>query len=264
MKKTLSKHFLLSLVFLALFLSTKATENPPQREYYAIRIYHLANQQQEAEVERYLQKAFVPAVHRTGIKTVGVFKPVGNDTATDRKIYVLMPFKSFEQFQNLPQQLQNDKTYLEAGKDYLNIAYNQPLYTRFETILLYAFEKNPALTLPGLTGPKSERVYELRSYESPGENFHINKVQMFNKGDEVGLFKRLGFNAVFYAQVLSGSKMPNLMYMTTFENMKSREAHWNTFRDDPYWKKLSAMPEYQHNVSKADILFLTPTDYSDF
>jgi len=77
------------------------------------------------------------------------------------------------------------------------------------------------------------------------------------------LFKKLGFNAVFYASVLSGAHMPNLMYMTSFENMASREQHWKTFGSDPFWKNLSASPEYQHNVSHIDIVFLHPTDYSD-
>jgi hypothetical protein len=58
--------------------------------------------------------------------------------------------------------------------------------------------------------------------------------------------------------------MPNLMYMTSFENMQDREAHWKSFGDDPSWKKLSAAPEYQNNVSHIDITFLHPTDYSDF
>ena len=48
------------------------------------------------------------------------------------------------------------------------------------------------------------------------------KVQMFNQGDEIGLFKRLNFNAIFYSEVISGSKMPNLMYMTSFENKAAR------------------------------------------
>ena len=87
---------------------------------------------------------------------------------------------------------------------------------------------------------------------------------MFNDGDEIGLFKRLGFNAIFYGEVLAGAKMPNLMYMTSFENMDERNAHWKSFVDDPQWKKLVAMPEYQHNVSHIDIMFLRPTDYSDY
>jgi hypothetical protein len=58
--------------------------------------------------------------------------------------------------------------------------------------------------------------------------------------------------------------MPNLMYMTCFENKADRDDHWKSFSQDPYWKKLSSMPEYQKNVSHIDIIFLRPTDYSDF
>ncbi len=57
--------------------------------------------------------------------------------------------------------------------------------------------------------------------------------------------------------------MPNLMYMTTFENKASRDEHWKAFSADADWKKVSALPEYQHNVSKNDTMFLTPTDYSE-
>jgi hypothetical protein len=87
---------------------------------------------------------------------------------------------------------------------------------------------------------------------------------MFNEGGEVALFKRLNFNAVFYGDVIAGSRMPNLMYMTSFENMTERDAHWKTFSDDPEWKALSSRTEYQNNVSKIDINLLRATDYSDF
>ena len=59
-------------------------------------------------------------------------------------------------------------------------------------------------------------LYELRSYESPTEELHRIKVNMFNAGGEITLFKRLDFQAVFYADVLSGSQMPNLVYMVVF------------------------------------------------
>jgi hypothetical protein len=86
---------------------------------------------------------------------------------------------------------------------------------------------------------------------------------MFNEGGEMDIFSRLGFNAVFYGQVMYGAKMPNLMYMTSFDNMKAREEHWAAFRSDAAWKTLSGMKEYQKNVSKSEITFLRPTDYSD-
>jgi NIPSNAP len=118
--------------------------------------------------------------------------------------------------------------------------------------------------LPLLKAPLNERVYELRSYESATEKSNRNKVKMFNDGGEISLFKRLAFNAIFYAEVISGGHQPNLMYMTRFENKAARDAHWKEFGQDPEWKKLSAMPEYQNNVSHIDITFLRPTAYSDF
>ncbi len=120
------------------------------------------------------------------------------------------------------------------------------------------------MQLPQLKGPREERVYELRSYESATEKIFRNKVHMFNEGDEIGLFKKLNFNAVFYSEVIAGAHMPNLMYMTTFESKADRDAHWKAFGESPEWKKLSSMPEYQHNVSHIDITFLRPTSYSDY
>ena len=86
---------------------------------------------------------------------------------------------------------------------------------------------------------------------------------MFNEGDEIGLFKRLNFNAVFYSEVVAGSKMPNLMYMTSFENMDDRNAHWKAFGNDTAWIRLKTMPQYQNNVSHIDITFLRGVEYSD-
>jgi len=241
-----------------------SSSRAPKQEFYSIRIYELKTKEQEERVDKYLQTALLPALHRMGIPKAGVFHPVGNDTAAIRRIYVLIPFHSLEQFAGFPATLLKDATYLSDGKDYLDAAYSEPPYARFESILLQAFPDMPRLETPAaLTAPASERIYELRSYEGPTEKYYDNKVQMFNQGGEIPLFKRLGFNAVFYASVLSGSHMPNLMYMTTFDNMASREAHWKTFGADPFWKQLVAAPEYQHNVSHIDIVFLHPTDYSD-
>ena len=85
---------------------------------------------------------------------------------------------------------------------------------------------------------------------------------MFNNG-EIDIFERLGFNAVFYGEVIAGSKMPNLMYMTTFEDLDSEKMHWDAFRADDQWNKMKVMEQYQNNVSGSDIMLLTPADYSD-
>ncbi|GGA91377.1 NIPSNAP family protein [Puia dinghuensis] len=244
-------------------LHTSATPAAKQ-EYYSIRIYQLKNAQQETRVDNYLQAALLPALHRQGIPDVGVFKPIGNDTAAIRRIYVLIPLKSLEQYTGLSAALLKDARYLADGKDYLDATHDDPPYARIETILLQAFPDMPHHAAPGsLQGSPAEKVYELRSYEGPTEKYFNNKVQMFNAGGEIPLFSRLGFHAVFYASVLAGSHMPNLMYMTSFENMASREQHWKDFGADSVWKKLVADPQYQHNVSHIDIVFLHPAPYSD-
>ena len=158
----------------------------------------------------------------------------------------------------------NDTVYKAAGEAYLNANYKTPPYSRMENIILEAFPLAPQLTVPNLVSSKADHIYELRSYESATETYHINKVKMFNEGGEVGIFKKINANAVFYGDVIAGCRMPNLMYLTSYENMADRDAHWKNFGDDPLWKQINAMDEYKNNVSKADIILMHATSYSDY
>jgi len=255
-----SKLILTVLIVLCGLTVLKAQDN---QYYYRIRVFHYKTQAQEDRLDSYFKNALLPALHRAHIAKVGVFKPIDQDTA-DKKVYVFIPFKTQDEFNNTRGRVWSDKKFLEDGKDFINAPFDNPAYSRIELVVLRAFPKWPVPTEPHLKGPKSERVYELRSYESSSEALNINKVKMFNDGGETVLFNRLNFNAVFYGEVLAGSHMPNLMYMTTFENKADRENHWKAFSDDPEWKTLVAKPEYAHNVSKADIFFLRPTEYSDY
>jgi hypothetical protein len=256
----------LTLITLSVCLLSQSwvTSAKTEREFYQLTVYHFGNTSQEKVIDNYLQNALLPALHKINIKNVGVFKNRSNDTVADKTIYVLMPVKSLEEIMKISSKLKNDQNYQAAGVEYLDAVYTTAPYSRVETILLHAFSLAPELQLPKLNGPRKDRIYELRSYESATEKIFKNKVHMFNEGDEIGLFKRLNFNANFYAEVIAGSKMPNLMYMTCHENKAVRDANWKNFVDDPYWKKLSSMPEYQRNVSHIDISFLYPTEYSDY
>ena len=232
-----------------------------QKEFYQLKVYHIKTTEQEEKIDEFLAKAYLPALHEAGIAKVGVFKPIVS--AEEKLIYVFIPFRSYKDLNKLSKKLANDKDYLIAGKNYLESIYTNPPYERIEIILMNAFNGHPKFAMPQLSSPHKTRIYELRSYESYTEAIAKNKIEMFNKGNEIGLFKRLGFNAVFYGEVVAGSRMPNLMYLTTFENKVERDAHWKAFGADAYWKELSAMPNYKNNVSKNDTKFLYPTDYSD-
>ncbi len=265
MKKILKPVAIIFTAALFAFVTQSSfTPNKTNREFYQLTVYHFNNSDQEKTLDTYLQNALIPALHKMDIKNVGVFKNHSNDTIADKTMYVLIPIQSLEHVMNISRKLAIDKDYQSAGAEYINAVYTTPPYTRMETILLQAFSLAPKLQLPALKGTRRERIYELRSYESATEKIFQNKVKMFNDGDEIGLFKRLNFNANFYGEVIAGGKMPNLMYMTCHENKAVRDANWKAFGTDPYWKKLSAMPEYQHNVSHIDISFLYPTEYSDY
>ncbi|GAB2577054.1 NIPSNAP family protein [Spirosoma areae] len=231
----------------------------PKREFYQLKVYHLNGSSQKDRLETYLKQAYLPALHRAGVGKIGVFKPA---TEADSLVYVLIPFKSVEQFMALSETLTKDKQYVTAGKDYLDAEYNNPAYKDFESVLMESFAGMPTMMLPKLTSDPSERIYELRRYEAATEKLHENKISQFNNG-ELDIFSRLGFNTIFCGQVKAGGKLPSLMYMTSFENKAERDAHWKAFSADPGWKALNAKPEYAHNFLRADIYLLHPTPYSE-
>ncbi|MDR8393551.1 NIPSNAP family protein [Aliifodinibius sp. S!AR15-10] len=257
------------IVFIILFLITCymeafAQSNKAKQQLYQLKIYHLNDQDQEQRVDQYLEEAYLPAMHRAGFETVGVFKPFGQDTTSDRRIYVLVPFNSFDQFKAYPKALNEDEQYLADGDDYINAARDNSPYEDIETILMEAFPLAPEIQKPDLNAPTSERVYELRSYGGPSELLYCRKVDMFNEGgNEIEIFDRLGFNPVFYGSVLAGPDMPNLMYMTSFENMETRDKLWDQFRADHRWEKISSMEKYKGLVTRYDMKFLRAAEYSD-
>lgn len=254
----------LILLLLAFYAATSpATAQNTEQQLFELKIYHLADEEQERRTDNYLEKAFLPAMHRMEQGPVGVFKPVGQDTTSDRRIYVLTAYDSFDEYRSVEEQLARDNHYQKQGADYINAAHDNPTFREIETILLRAFSYAPGLMQSDLETPKTERIYELRSYESATEAQNINKVEMFNEGGEVELFDELGFNAIFYGNVIAGSDMPNLMYMISFDNMEARDAHWDQFIESPVWKRISAMEKYQDNVSHIDNYFLHAAEYSD-
>lgn len=255
-----SRGFLMTWLLSLFFISMKGSSGEPH--YYELKIYHFKTQVQEARIDKYLEKAFIPGVHHAGLENIGVFKPVEQDT--DRRNYVLISFKLRNTLDDLEVQLSRDSLYSREGADYINAAFNDYPYTRIETILVRSFPPDLVLMVPILVSDRTDRIYELRSYENPTEKAALSKMKMMNEGGEIDLFKKLGFNPVFFGEVVAGNRMPNLMYMTSFNNKADRDKHWDAFAKNPDWKLLVSKAEYQHNLNNASILFLRPTAYSDY
>src|SRR5579871_2699907 len=94
------------------------------REFYQLRVYRFKGVEQQRRTEAYLQKALIPALHRLGIAKVGVFKPLETDSTYEKRLFVLIPYKSLDVFEKLPGKLSNDKTYLADGADYIDAKYD--------------------------------------------------------------------------------------------------------------------------------------------
>ena len=86
---------------------------------------------------------------------------------------------------------------------------------------------------------------------------------MFNEAGEIQLFKDLGFQPVFFGEVISGAATPNLMYMTTFSDTSSQNKHWDAFRNSDEWNDMKSIEKYKNTVSHIDKILLHPTEYSD-
>lgn len=259
LKRTFTQAFSILLFILVFTVSSTLSA----RDYYQIKVYTIKDKTQEASIDKYLKDAYLPAMHRAGVKNVGVFKPMADDPAAGTKVFVLIPLKNLNHVEKIEDKLAKDEELQKDGAAYIDASWDNPPYERMESILIKAFSKMPKYGIPNHTTPASEQIYELRSYEGPTEKMYRKKVEMFNEGGEVAIFNGLDFQEVFYGEVISGSAMPNLMYMTTFSDKKSHGEHWDAFRVHPDWLKLKEVEKYKHTVSGSTKYLMHPTDYSD-
>src|SRR6266542_5824041 len=102
------KKFFLILAPVLLILSSWKNDKKKEREYYQLTVYHFNSATQEKALDTYFQNALLPALHRTGIKTVGVFKSWANDTIPDKLMYVFIPVHSLYMIIKLYEQLKKD------------------------------------------------------------------------------------------------------------------------------------------------------------
>ena len=226
------------------------------REYYELRLYQVEPGAKAEALHAFLRDAAIPAWKRLGIGPVGVFEAAEGDGST---IYVLLPHPTLESVAGLSTRLAADAEFQKAGAAVLQAPKADPAYKRIESSLMLAFEMIPKLEAPAR---KESRVYELRTYESHNAQKAKKKIEMFNGGGEIALFRETGMQPVFFGETLIGAQLPNLTYMITFDDMAAHDANWKQFIDSAGWKELSAKPEYKDTVSNITRTFLKAAPYS--
>ena len=225
-----------------------------KQQYFEFRQYHLNVGSKKNMVGDFLRKAGIPAMNRIGIEPIGVFNAMyGPNSPT---LYVLMVHKSLDTVLNSSSMLLADDEY--RNNDFIDAPLSEPAYVRMESSLMLAFKGLPELIVP----EKKPRIFELRTYESHSIKAAKKKIEMFNEGGEIEIFKKTGLQPVFFGETIIGPKMPNLTYMLVFNDLADRDAKWKVFGGDPEWKKLGSNPEYKDTVSNITDIILRPTSYS--
>jgi hypothetical protein len=228
---------------------------------YEIRTIHLRNtlDNQRGRLTDFLQHAAVPAFARAGIGPCAYF---GSMIAEETPfVMTIASYPSLGAMEQLRAKLSADAEYKKALA-----AYNaQPglNYERIDGVLGRAFASFPEMVVPTDLAGRQGRVFELRRYESNNATTLAHKINMFESG-EIAIFQRLGMRPVFFAETIVGPRMPNLVYMLSFDDLASREKLWKAFGTDPEWQKLRVVPgntdpEIVSNISNS---LLQPLPFS--
>lgn len=232
----------------------QATPGSLSQEFYQLRRYSLLTGPQVSATEKYISEALIPALARKGSSPIGAFRlEVGPETPA---FYVLIPMEGALTLGTLEGELRSDEGFVRAAEPFWSASASSPAFLRIDSSLLVAFAGWPRITPPSI---QAKRIFQLRTYESPNYRDHFLKIQMFHSG-EFEIFKKAGFEPVFFADTMIGPRMPNLTYMLTFADLGELDRKWNVFRNDPEWKKLSADPRFAFEpiVSNITNLFLSP------
>jgi hypothetical protein len=250
--------------FLAASLATSAAAvaggagaqapSPHGREFYQLRRYLLQSGPQVGLTEHYLNDALIPALAKRNMGPIGAFRlDIGPETPA---YYVLIPSMSVEALATVDLQLAQDADFLRAADAFWAAPSTANAFVRVDSTLHAAFEGWPRITPPDT---KAKRIFQLRTYESPSYRDHVCKVAMFNAG-EFNIFTAAGFHNVFFGDTLIGARLPSLTYMLSFPSLAELDAHWDTFRNNPDWKKLQADPRFAFEpiVSNITNLILSP------
>jgi hypothetical protein len=239
-----------------------AAAEPVSRATIEIAYYKLRNtpENQRQRMSQFLERSYVPALRRAGSGPVGVF---GNTISADGPFLMLLTsYPNLAGFERTRDKLSADAGFMKALE-----AFNAQTglnYERGERWLLRGFEGFPQIEVPPGDSKRPARIFEVRQYESNNMSTLRRKMDMFNKG-ESAIFKKLGMQPVFFGEMIAGPKLPNLVYMLSYEDLAARDKAWRAFGSDPDWQKMRATPGWADAeiVSNITNFIVSPLAFSE-
>lgn len=207
-------------------------------------------------LENYLGDTVIPGLNKLGCSPIGVFKPKHGSHGAD--VYMLVPHKDMDSFTTAWKKLSATDAFKAAS----DTTMEGQLYERMETTLMSCFSHMPELEIPKAVKGVDGRIFEMRIYEAHNRMKSDLKVEMFNEGGEIEIFRDVGLHPVFFGHTMAGPLMPNLIYMLAFKDIAEREANWKKFSSDPAWVKLRQNKRYAGTVSNITDIIMTASSVS--
>ena len=241
--------------------SSAAAAEPSKNVIIELRRIQLRNSadNQRQRTTEFVDKHAIPAYQRAGAGPVGLFvSSIGPETPF---LLQLVTYPSLAAMEQIRAKMAEDTAFQKA----LDAFNAQPglSYVRIDSSLLRGFDGFPTVEPPPGAGKRPNRIFEVRQYESNNLSTLRRKIKMFNDG-EIGIFKRLGMQPVFFGETLIGQRQPNLTYMLSYEDLAAREKAWRAFGGDPEWQKMRVMPGYSDAeiVSNITNYLVSPLPFS--
>lgn len=241
--------------------SAMAAGTPAKNVIIELRRIQLRNSadNQRQRTTDFLDKHALSACQRAGAGPVGIFQSsIGPGTPF---LLTVVTYPSLAAMDEIKGRMAADKDFQKARDAYdaqpgLN-------YVRIDSSLLRSFDGFPTVEPPPNAGKRPSRLFEVRCYESNNHSTLQKKIKMFNDG-EIGIFKKLGMQPVFFGETIVGQNQPNLVYMLSYEDFAGREKAWKAFGGDPDWKKMREMPGYgdAEIVSNISNYLVSPLSFS--
>jgi NIPSNAP len=244
----------------AAFSSAAAQDKKPA--IFELTTYKLRNSaaDQSSRTPQFLGQVHLPTLKHAGAGAVGLFR---NSIAPEGPFVItLVSYPDLAAYETVQTKLAVDDEYRKKADAY----YNDPKgigFERIESRLLRAFSKVPDIEVP--PAREGGRIFELRMYESNSPVTLQRKVEMFQTGGEIAIFRKSGLLPVFFATTIVGTHMPNLTYMLAFDSLAAREHGWGVFGASPEWKELRARPGLSdiETVSNISNIILTAAPGSE-
>ena len=244
----------------ATFSSTSAQETSAKFECFEIRKFAVRGSEKQKRQIDYTNEVMIPGLKKFGIGPLGfmIEDPQLNkleDTEL-RNMYYFIPYRSMDECMGLRARFAQETDLIAKWHEMRQGSSSKnPGFESMERTLLRFFASIPRFEVPTQA---ADRVFELRLYRSFDAERNTAKIKMFEEGGEIEIFRKCGINPVFFGNTTFGSFMPNITYMTGYDNPAAQTKAWDQFKTHPDWLKLKDDPAYADTATDIKRIILRP------